>query len=313
MMQRVAVTGAGGFLGAALVRRLLQDGAEVLALVRPGGSRERLAAVESSPGLRVAALDVDVLADAGGRARAAEALRAFAPGALVHAAWTGVRGAARQDVAQHRNVGATVALLEGAADAGAGRFVGLGSQAEYGPRDAAISEDDVPRPTSVYGAAKVAAGHLVLAIAPRLGVSAAWARVFSLYGPGEAPGALVPDLAAALLAGRDLPLGSGEQRWDYLHVDDAADALARLAMTREATGFFNVGSGRVVRVRDVAERLVALAAPGARLSFGARPDGDLVHLEAQVERLRRHTGWQPRVELDAGLAAVVAAARRATP
>jgi UDP-glucose 4-epimerase len=303
--RRAVVTGAAGFIGSAVAHRLVADGWEVLALVRPSGSRERLADLAREP--RLSLEELDVAAD-GAAARARDLLAAFAPEAVVHAAWRGVRGPDRQDPAQHRNVTAAVELLQAAAAAGARRFVGLGSQAEYGPRREAAREDDPTRPTSVYGAAKLAAGHLVLAIAPRLGVSAAWVRVFSIYGPGEGRGALLPDAVAALRAGRELPLTSGEQLWDYLYVDDAADALARLVASPEATGPFNLGSGRVVRIRDVVERLAALVPARAPLRFGALPDGEVAHLEANVERLRRTTGWEPRVALDEGLARLARAA-----
>lgn len=107
----------------------------------------------------------------------------------------------------------------------------------YGPHDGPIRGDLLPAPVDLHGAAKLAAGHL--ALARRLGLSAAWARIFSVYGPGEAGGSLVPDLVRALLRGERFPLSACAQRWDWLYEDDIAD--------------------RVV--------------PGAALELGARPRG----------------------------------------
>ncbi len=299
--RRVAVTGASGFLGAAAVRALARAGWPVLAIVRPTSDPWRLAPLRGA--------DVTVLAldPRGARERAVHELRAFGAEAVLHAAWEGVRGPARDDPAQLGNVTRTVDWVRSAAEAGARRFVGIGSQAEYGPHEGAVHEGLLPAPVDLYGAAKLAAGHLALAVARRLGVSAAWARVFSVYGPGEGQGALVPDLVRALLAGERYPLSSCKQRWDYLYEDDAAEALRILLARDDAQGAFNVASGVAPPLEDVVRTIAALVAPRAAIPFGART-GAARSLVADVGRLAA-LGFTPATPLEEGLARTIAAVR----
>lgn len=299
--RRVAVTGASGFLGAAAARALARAGSPVLAIVRPASDPWRLAPLRGA-GVTVLAVDPGVA-----REHAVRELRAFGAEAVLHAAWGGVRGPARDDPAQLANVTRTVDWVRTAAEAGARRFVGIGSQAEYGPGDGALRESSPLAPVDLYGAAKVAAGHLALALARRLGVSAAWARVFSVYGPGEGPGALVPDLVRALLAGEPYPLSSCAQRWDYLYEDDAAEALRILLGRDDALGPFNVASGAAPPLEDVVRAIAARVAPGAKLAFGARP-GTPRSLVADVGRLAA-LGFRPATPLEEGLERTIAAVR----
>ncbi|HSN93386.1 MAG TPA: NAD(P)-dependent oxidoreductase [Anaeromyxobacteraceae bacterium] len=303
---RVVVTGAAGFVGAATVRALLRTGAEVIAWVRPGTDRWRLAGLAEHPRLRLLRSDLAALTEPGGRAAAAETLGTFRPDAVLHAAWSGIRGAARDDPAQVGNVLVATELVKLAAEAGAARFVGVGSQAEYGPYPRPIREDDCTRPASLYGAAKLAAGQLSLALARHLGIGAAWARLFSVYGPGERGGALVPDLVHALAEGRRFPLGPCRQLWDWLYEDDAAEALALLALRRGAEGLFNVASGRPRPLEETVRMVAGLVAPGAAVPLGERP-GPEQDLVADVGRIAAALAWTPRVDLPEGLRLTVAA------
>lgn len=301
-MARVVVTGAAGFLGSHCTRALLSRGHAVLAWTRPGAPLPA-----AGGGLERLELDLDAVRAPEGRAAAAAALAAFAPDALLHLAWRGTRGAARDDVLQLQNVAVGSEVMSLALAAGARRLVGVGSQAEYGRLDRPISEEDRPAPETLYGAAKLALGQLWLALGGRQGCSCAWARVFSLYGPGEKGQALVPDLIRALHAGRELALGRGEEVWDYLYVEDAAEALA-LLVERPAEGAFNVSSGIPVRIREVVEEIGRSVAPGAPLAFGARPEvaGAPRHLVGRADRLRDAVDWSPRTPLADGLARTIA-------
>jgi nucleoside-diphosphate-sugar epimerase len=231
-----------------------------------------------------------------------EPLAAFTPAAVVHMAWRGVAGADRNSPVQAANVADTVGLAELAAEAGASIFVGAGSQAEYGPYDRAIREDDVPRPTTLYGMAKLAAGSMALRLAEERGLRAAWLRIFSTYGPRDAAYWLIPSIIRNLRSGQHMALTACEQRWGFLHARDAAAAF-RLAITHDAAnGIFNVGSPEAPPLRETVMRLRDLVDPAAALGFGElayRPDQVMI-LAADVSRMLA-LGWKPEVPLDEGL------------
>ncbi|HTB33635.1 MAG TPA: NAD-dependent epimerase/dehydratase family protein, partial [bacterium] len=165
-MSRVFVTGAAGFVGAGIVRQLLARGHQVAALSR--GDAPRLDGLGA--GLTLLRGDLQDLA------ALRPALEAFAPDSLVHAAWQGVFGDTRQSPAQAQNVQLSVDLAGLAADLGALRWVGIGSQAEYGPKDGAPSEDAEALPNTQYGVAKLAAWRGMQRLAQERGASLAWLR-----------------------------------------------------------------------------------------------------------------------------------------
>lgn len=301
----MVITGAAGFLGAAVVRRLAEGGHDVQAWVRAGASLERFADVP----VLIHRYDLGQLGTPAGRDAARLALDAFRPEAVVHCAWLGTRAADYASACQVENVTWTIELLRAAAAVDVKRFVGIGSQAEYGPQPGVITEETLPAPATLYGAAKLACGQLTLALASALGVSAAWVRVFSVYGPRDRAGTLIEDLTVARLEGHPFVVGDLDRRWDYLYEDDAGEALARLAVRREAVGVFNLASGRALPLREVVARIQALVGPGANAPVGTRPPvpTDLPRLEADVTKLRSALAWTPEVDLDSGLARTVAA------
>lgn len=291
---RVFVTGASGFLGSYLVADLLARGHEVAVLLRQDSARWRLE--EAYDRLHVVPGALEQLDGLGG------ALGAFAPEAVVHMAWRGVAGSDRNSPVQAANVAETVRLAELAAGAGAKIFIGAGSQAEYGPYDRAIREDDVARPTTLYGMAKLAAGSMAMRLAEERGLRAAWLRIFSTYGPKDADTWLIPSMIRNLRSGQHMALTACEQRWGFLHARDAAAAF-RLAITHDsASGIFNVGSPEAPPLRETVMRLRDLVDPGAALGFGElayRPDQVMI-LAADVSHMLA-LGWKPEVSLDEGL------------
>ncbi len=234
------------------------------------------------------------------------ALQRFAPEAVVHCGWRGVAGADRNDVGQLDNIVATGRLAEVSAEAGARILIGVGSQAEYGLLSGRVAEASPTEPTTLYGVSKLAAGRALLAIAAERGLRAAWGRVFSLYGPGEARPWLVPSLIRAFAAGRSPDLTGCEQIWEFTHVGDAAAALLAL-LDSDASGAFNIGSGEPLPLRDAVVMLRDLVAPGIEPGFGRtayRPD-QIMHLEADISHIRQVTGWRPIVPLAQGFAETV--------
>lgn len=291
----VAVTGSTGFLGRAFVAALLARGDRVVALVRPASDVSRLPAHGHLELVTYAAL---------GDAALLESLRALTPNAFVHLGWAGVAGPARGDV-DHvaTNVPATIASVRLAAAAGCGYWLGTGSQAEYGPSELEHVEDASLRPVTDYGVAKVAAAAAAHAIGDSLGIATGWARVFSLYGPDDHDGAVLPYAIRTLLAGEAPQLGPCLHDWDLLHVEDAAEAFASLVQFA-APGAYNVAAGTRRPLRDAIELAADTVAGTARPAYAATAAAS-IPLRTTIVRIAAATGWTPRIPLEVGVPQVV--------
>jgi nucleoside-diphosphate-sugar epimerase len=297
---RLLITGAAGFVGAKTLELALDQGHAVAAPVWPSNPARRLAPFTG----RYDHLAVD-LRDRGALFAAVDAFR---PEAIIHLAWAGVANAARFDHSQiSENIEAACALVQAGAASGCGAFIGVGSQGEYGA-DSSMLEDALPMPTTLYGAAKVSTLYLTRQLAVQSGMRHAWLRLFSTYGPDDNEDWLIPTLISTMLRGERPRTTLGTQYWDWLHVDDVARGLLAAAVTPEAQGVFNLGSGEAVQVREAIEAIRDLAAPEMELVFGEvpfRPD-QVMHMQANIERLRTATGWEPQIAFADGIAATVA-------
>ncbi|WP_438030792.1 NAD-dependent epimerase/dehydratase family protein [Sorangium sp. So ce233] len=306
---KAVVTGATGFIGSALVRRLLAGGCDVLATApaRPSGWA-RLS--RPSPGQRLRQLPLDRLT----RDALLDAVGDEPPDAVFHLASAGVNPGERAPGALHEgNVGALVATLEAAACWGGARVVFTGSCSEYGAvLEGQLVDEGAPRaPADLYGAAKAAAHDYGRAAARALSVPLVTLRLFGVYGPGEAPHRLIPYLAARLRARERVDLTPGTQLRDLTFVDDVVEALLLGATTAgiELGAAYNVCSGRPTSVRQVCLEVARqLGAPESLLGFGARPPraDEPPWLVGDPRRFRAATGWHPRTDLSLGVAASLA-------
>ncbi len=298
---RCLVTGASGHLGSYLTRLLLRQEWEVAVLVRPRADLWRLADVRAQTRL--------IEADLAHIDRAAGAVTALAPDVVFHLAWTGVFGDDRESAEQiNTNLNGSLRLLRVALDAGCKCWVGIGSQAEYGRRRGILREGLAPRPLTLYGTVKLALGLLSRRLCETAGVRHLWFRLLATYGPRDHPQRLIPSVIRSLLAGEKPALTPGGQRWDYLFVSDAAEAIQGAAADPRVGGVFNLASGQARPLRTVVRRIRDLIDPALPVGFGELPypPGQIMHLQADISRLRRVTGWTPRVSMDKGLQATVA-------
>lgn len=295
------VTGASGFIGRALVRRLVQQGVAVTCLGRPTSA--------PTPGvdqIRVSEFSIGAL-------RPALADRTF--DAVFHLAAYGVPPTERDPSLLFRvNVAGTADLLTALAQCGAKAFVYVGSCSEYSdpPPGVLVGEDFPVACDGLYGASKAAGGLWARALGASLGVNVAWLRLFGVYGPGEAPYRLIPSILAQLTRNEEVALSSGDQVRDLLYVDDVVEGLiasANAAMVGRL-GPLNLCSGRPVAVKAVATAVAdALGKPRALLGFGKLPyrAGEILWLVGSPARLLEATGFQPRTTLEAGIASMIAA------
>ena len=318
---RILVTGGAGFIGSAVIRRLIRrTDAEVINLdkLTYAATPEALEEVVATPRYRL------VHGDICDRPLVESVLEEHAPDALMHLAAESHVDRSIDGPAEflNTNITGTFTLLE-AVRRWCGRrtsdfrFHHISTDEVYGslgPADPAFSEATPYRPNSPYAASKAASDHLVRAWGETYGLAVVTSNCSNNYGPWQFPEKLIPTLAIAARQGQAMPVyGRGENVRDWLHVEDHAAALIRVMCDGTPGRAYNVGGDAERRNLEVAravaaemDRLRPESAPHDRLiTFVSDRPGHDLRYAVDAGRIRRELGWAPERGFEDGLAETV--------
>lgn len=293
-MKKVVITGATSMIGVACVESCLNAGMDVLAIVRPGSNR--LSRLPVQPGLEIVACALDKLNEL--------QMPIHACDVFFHLAWEGTAREARIDpAAQERNIRYALDAVWLAKRLGCEKFVGIGSQAEYGPSHRPLGPDAPVHPSTAYGAAKYAASILCGIECDRLGMQFNWARVFSIYGLNDSGLTLISALIQSLRAHQVMPLTACEQMWDYLYATDCGRALRLIGERGKDQATYCVGSGEVRPLSAFVRAVRDEIDPSLPLGFGEIPYGknQVMFLCADIRTLMEDTGFRPKISFEEGI------------
>ena len=295
---RVVITGPTGAIGHALIEKCISNGDEVLAVCRKGSSR--IASLPKDAGVTVLELslcDYDEYISSASKPEVPYDV-------FYHFAWNGTTGASRNDTdLQSKNVQYALSAVKLASFFGCRTFIGAGSQAEYGRVEGSLRADTPAFPENGYGIAKLCAGQLTRILCGQLGIKHIWTRILSVYGPYDGEKSMIISSLRKMLTGEEAQFTKGEQEWDYLFSEDAANAMYLIAQKGIGNKTYVIGSGKTRRLMDYINVMDQMVNPAVHPVLGAVPyaDKQVMYLCADISELSEDTGFMPAVDFEEGI------------
>ena len=294
-MKRAVITGPTGSIGIALIDRLIKEGVEVVAVVRPGSKRaDRIPVNDMITKVECDLCNLDRLAD----------MIEGPADVFYHFGWDGTFGNSRNNMyGQNLNVKYALDAVKAAALLGCEAFVGAGSQAEYGRYEGKLNAKVPAFPENGYGMAKLCAGQMTRVLCEKEGIRHVWTRILSIYGPYDGENTMVMSTIYKLLRGEKPSCTRGEQMWDYLYSKDAALAMYLIGKSGINGKTYCIGSGQVSQLKDYIENIKDAVNKEAGIGYGEIPysDKQVMYLCADIEELTRDTGFKPEYTFRQGI------------
>lgn len=290
---RVLVTGGSGFIGRALIPRLIPYANVSLLLLEEFASGDNIPTALKRPRSKY---DV-VYADLRNYQTTARAVREAKPDRVIHLAAVGSTDPfLNPHTAVSHNITGTLNLIKAC------------FQTEMAVEQLIVARTPGELAAmNPYAASKAAAWAFCSMYARTAGWPIHGAMIFQAYGPDQPDHLLVPAAMRAALAGEDFPMTEGLQGKDWIYIDDIAEGLIRMLTVRMSVGeTIELGTGQVTSVREVVQTIYDIVGRGGHPLFGALPTrpGEVTNQKADTRLLREHLQWLPTISLHEGLQSV---------
>ena len=298
-VKKVAMTGGSGGVGMALIKKLLSENIEILLFQRKESPRSQYLPKHKLLHIEYCRL---------------EELKDYIPkendfDVFFHLGWANTAKWHHNNVEkQNENVVYASWAVELANKMGCHTFIGAGSQAEYGRHDEPVGDDTLCEPESMYGVMKLCVCYATRILCRRFNMRHIWMRILSGYGKYDNKYSLIVSAILDKLDGKPLKFSEGKQIWDFVYMDDVANAFYLAARRGKNNAIYAIGSGKARYLKEYIKILCEKLGEDAESGLGELPysDSQIMHLEADISKLQEDTGWKPEMEFEDGIERVIA-------
>lgn len=297
-IKKAVITGGSGGVGLALIKKLLSENIEILLFMRKTSRRFNRLPKDDRLHVECYALDE---------------LQQYIPtehdyDVFFHLGWANSIKTKRDDIAgQTDNIKYACDAVDLAVQLGCHTFIGVGSQAEYGRKNEPLRPDMLCEPETAYGIVKLSTCYATRTVCEKYGIRHIWTRVLSGYGKYDNECSVLIANIVNSIKKRPLEFSKGEQIWDFVYMEDIANALYLLAKKEKSKGIYLIGSGEARPLKEYLRIMCKKLGEDADAALGKVPYGEnqIMHMEADISKLKKDTGWIPQVTFEDGIQRVI--------
>lgn len=291
---RVIITGATGAVGIALINKLLEENVEMLVICRNNTKMKRIP-VNDLITIKFCELENynNIINDTGKKYDV-----------IYHFAWDGTTGEKREDMyLQNNNIKYSLDAVKLGKRFGCKKFIGAGSQAEYGRTNINLTDKTPTFPETGYGIAKLCAGQMTRKLCQQLKMEHIWTRILSVYGPYDNDNSLIMTAIKRISNNQELHVTKCEQVWDYIYSKDIAEILYLLSKQGKNEGIYIIGSGTKRTLKEYITIIKNEINPSYELKFGdiKYSDKQVMYLCADTSIIKKELKFECKYTFEEGI------------
>jgi len=283
MPKKILITGISGFLGSQIAKGLILEGNEIIATKRTSSILWRCQEYFNN----ITWIDIN---EANWQSKILE----FNPEIIIHTAWSGVSANDRDDWGvQLSNIEFTLQLLQIAKECKIKKFIGFGSQAEYGNFSGIIDENYPLNPNSAYGSSKIVISQIITNFCSINEINWYWFRLFSFFGELENNTWFIPTLIDKIKTVQKMDMTPGEQKYAYMYVGDLARIIINVVQADISSGIYNISSSKSISLLGLTNKILEIIKPiESKINFGAIPyrPNQSMHIQGSNVKLEKELG-----------------------
>lgn len=293
-MRKIVIAGATSFIGKALIKSLFDRKYDIIAIVRKNS--KKIKEIPYNDKINILELNLNEYHKMGQEVGSVDC--------YISLAWNGTRGNERNnEILQNENYTYNLQGFESMLKVGSLCLISVGSQAEYGNVLGKIKEDTKCTPNTEYGKAKLKLYRELKILTERYGVRYLEPRIFSIYGLGDFENTLIMNLIDKMQKNEDCNLTECTQKWNFLYVEDAANAIISLYESNCPSGIYNLASEDTRYLKNFVEEIHKLLGSDSVLNYGAieSPATGIVSIDPDITKLLKNTDWKPKIKFSEGI------------